>query len=125
MKINWQELSTEKKNQVIAEKVMKGTEDRKYRDVSDMTGVFNPMEDLNDAWQIVMKFGLWYSYKKKFNRQMEVSMGNDLSEGEVVTFVFCVRDGLQNHLYSGEAITLQEAICLASLKAVGIEVEEE
>jgi Phage ABA sandwich domain len=125
MKIKWNELSTEKKNQLIAEQVMKGIEDRKYRDNSDMTGTYNPMEDLNDAWQIVQKFGLWYSFKKNFNRSMEVSMGNDLSEGQVVTFVLIVRDGIQLHHYSSEALTLQEAICLASLKAVGIDIEEE
>lgn len=125
MKIKWNELTAEQKNQVIAEKVMKGTEERKYRDVSDMTGIFNPMEDMNDAWQIVQKFGLWYSFKKNFNRSMEVSMGNDLSEGQVVTFVLIVRDGIQLHHYSSEAFTLQEAICMASVKAVGIEIEED
>lgn len=120
MKIKWNELSTEEKNKLISEKVMKGIEAN-----SQSSSGFNPMEDLNDAWQIVMKFGLWYSFKKTFNNSMQVSMGNDLSEGEVVTFCLLVSDGIKRFNYSAEAVTLQEAICLASLNAVGIEVEEE
>ena len=124
MKIKWQSLSEREKNELIAKYVTKGTETRKYRDVSDMTGEWNPVTDLNDAWEIVTKFSSWYSFLKSYRRNFDVSMGNDLSEGKFVTFGLIVNDGIKNFTYSGEAYTLQEAICLASLEAVGIKVED-
>lgn len=82
--------------------------------------------DLNEAWKIVNHFGLWFGFKSKMQyKTMEVSMGNDLSEGEVVTFVFIVRDGIQSLTFSAEGTTLGRAICLSALRAKGIDVPDD
>jgi hypothetical protein len=87
LEIIWSKLTTQEKNELVFEKVMKET-------LGGSADSFNPMENMNDAWGIVMKFGLWHSFKQNYNRSMEVSMGNDLSDGEVVTFCLLVSDEL-------------------------------
>lgn len=82
--------------------------------------------DLNEAWKIVTHFGLWFGFQSKMQfKTMEVSMGNDLSEGEVVTFLFIVQDGIKRQTFGAEGTTLCRAICLSALRAKGVEVEDD
>jgi hypothetical protein len=82
--------------------------------------------DLNEAWKIVNQFGLWFGFQSKTQyKSMEVSMGNDLSDGQVVTFLLIVRDGIKQHTFSGEGSTLGRAICLSALREKGVEVQDD
>lgn len=84
-------------------------------------------QNIADAWGLVCDFKLWYAYsKKKLNRQhMEWSMANDLSEGEVVSFILIVQDGFERKIYAAEGTTLERAICFAVLRAKGVEVQDD
>lgn len=76
-------------------------------------------KDCNLAWSLVSNFKLWYAFNRKDSAKnhMDWSFANDLSSGEIVTFVFIIDDGFHRRIVSAEGITLERAICLAVLKA--------
>jgi hypothetical protein len=82
---------------------------------------------IGHAWELVSSFKFWYAYTKLEPRRqrMEWSMANDLTDGELCSFILIVHDGIQRNVHAADGITLERAICLAVLRAKGIEVEDD
>lgn len=84
-------------------------------------------KSIAEAWKLVSDFKLWYSYSKEESRKnrMEWTTGNDLSHGEIVSFILIVQDGFERKIYAAEGVTLERAICLAVLRAKGVVVQDD
>jgi hypothetical protein len=107
--IRWQELTREQRNKVVAEKVMNTTrvKDRsllpdKDKKIPDYTA------NLNEACLILLTFT---STELSYQTQMDLALINVRIDDVIISF----RGG------AGEECA--EAICLAALRAVGLEVQ--
>lgn len=83
---------------------------------AETEGPFAPSEDISDAWQVVDKV--------RESRNFDLSDAWDENDKKIFYSHFQYDDSVIVRTYSAYAETAPLAICLAALKAYGVELEE-
>jgi hypothetical protein len=124
----WDEMTPRERDALVAEKVMGFTEtdmDDWWTDDQDaacywitgelVNGTWTPSQDMTCAWTVVAKM-------KADNRQCKINAYNANSSWWVIFAKHNGFGGAISELYEANSESAPEAICLAGLRAVGVEV---